>query len=128
MLTINGVELDFDIFDAETAAAYEEAEKQTQERFRDVKEAEKENRFAEVLRISCEIIRDEFDAIFGEGTSEEIFGERMNFRDSTEAFRLLHEEAERQIAEQKKWTQEIIDGQAKSAGNRTQRRSAIVKK
>lgn len=127
MLTINGVELEFDVFDVETAAVYEDARKQVQERFLEMKAAEEEENFPLVLKIGCEAIREAFDCVFGEGTSSEVFGERMNFRESIEAFKQLSDEANSQFAEQKKWSQDIIASRANSAGNRVQRRAALKK-
>lgn len=77
------IELDFDIFDADTAEAYEEATKQAQ------KEAVKKEgeTLSECIRRQCGAVFNFFDTLFGEGFHRELFGERTNLMECLGAFR-----------------------------------------
>lgn len=77
------MELDFDVFDADTAELYEEAAKQAS------KEAVKKpgETLAECIRRQCVAVFNFFDTLFGEGFHKEIFGERTNLVECLEAFR-----------------------------------------
>ena len=125
MLTINGVELEFDILDVDTFGAYTEAGEQMQEKAAEIEEAQKNRNVFQAFRLTCEAVNAFFDHIFGEGTSEELFGSRMNFRTSMEAYKTLKDEAEKQLKEQAELTRGLFND--KSSGNRAQRRAALKK-
>lgn len=77
------MELDFDIYDADTAELYEEAAKQAGE------EAVKKpgETLSECIRRQCGAVFHFFDTLFGEGFHQELFGERTNLVECLEAFR-----------------------------------------
>ena len=77
------MDLDFDIFDADTAELYEEAAKRAGE------EAVKKpgETLADCIRRQCGAVFNFFDTLFGEGFHREIFGERTNLVECLEAFR-----------------------------------------
>ena len=69
------MELDFDIFDADTAELYEEAVKKPGETL------------AECIRRQCGAVFNFFDTLFGEDFHRELFGECTNLVECLEAFR-----------------------------------------
>ena len=125
MLTINGVELEFDMLDVDTFGAYTEAGEQLKAKTAEIEEAQKDKNVFQAFRLTCEAINAFFDHIFGEGTSEELFGSRMNFRTSIEAYKVLKDEAEKQLKEQAELTRELFAD--KDSGNRTRLRAALKK-
>lgn len=76
MLEINGVALEFDILDADTAERYESATEAVVKQLGEL-DLDKMSQ-AEAIRQECYIVFDYFDAIFGEGTAKTIFGEKTN--------------------------------------------------
>ena len=51
----------------------------------------KYEKVADAFREQCAVAREYFDRIFGNGTSKELFGDRMNLRDHVEAIAELTE-------------------------------------
>lgn len=83
MLTVRGLEFEFDIFDEDCAIAYEEAVGVMQ------KASEQKGTslgLVESLRQQCRAVFVFFDTLFGEGTHEELFGERVNLNDCLDAY------------------------------------------
>lgn len=83
-MTINGIELEFNIYDYETATRYEEAMKILGE------EVKAESLSGSILR-QCEIGRRAIDHIFGDGTSDMLFGHKYDLMDVTNAIRAVIE-------------------------------------
>lgn len=125
MLTINGVELEFDMLDVETFGAYTEAGEQMKAKAAEIEAAQKDRNIFLAFRLTCEAINTFFDHIFGEGTSEELFGSRMNFHTSIEAYNVLKNEAEKQLKEQAELMRKLFAD--KNSGNRSQLRAALKK-
>ena len=94
MLEINGVELEFDILDADVAERYETALDALYEEIEalDLKSMSG----AEVIRKECYAIFDCFDSIFGEGTAGTVFGEKTNLGTCTAALEQLIDHATKQ--------------------------------
>lgn len=82
MLEINGVELEFDLLDADMAESYENAYRKMQ---KDVANIPKNLSLAENIRKQCKLIFNFFDEVFGEGTSKNIFGNKTNLRECIKA-------------------------------------------
>lgn len=81
--TINNVELEFNIFDAENAEKYEAQV----EKMRQVgEEAAKETSLSKTIRKQCGAIFEFIDALFGEGTSEKLFGGHTNLVDCANVY------------------------------------------
>jgi len=117
MLNINGVDLEFDMFDVETSKAYESAFEVLNKLVEGLK---KETVMSTVFEESCAAIKTVFDTLFGGGTGIEVCGERDNYRTCNEALQALVDEAVKQRAE--------LDEMQKAAttkyqGNRAQRRT-----
>ena len=118
-VVIAGVELDFDIFDADSAERFENAVEQVSKEGQNVERqsAEGEIKVSESIRRQCKAVFGFFNSIFGEGTDKKIFGERVNLMQCISAF----EETLAQIDAQKA----VLNDKLKSATtpNRAQRRA-----
>jgi len=117
MLNINGVDLEFDMFDTETAKVYESA---IAEMNGVVEELREESSMSVVFEKSCAATKKVFDVIFDAGTGIEVCGERDNFKTCQEAFCLLVDEAIKQRAELDEMQKAVA---TKYQGNRAQRRA-----
>lgn len=117
---INGIELKLDIHDVDTMEHYEDA-------FNKMGEAEKSlpvtGRASARVRAYCQIFRNLFDDIFGEGTSQKIFGDVNNSTTMLE----VYEDFLKFIANQQKQTDEINNRIMQFSPNRAQRRAQAKK-
>lgn len=95
MLTINETKLEFELFDADTLDAYEAAFAKVEERNA---KAQKSERASQVLRESCDAIKECFDGIFGDGTGVKVCGQKPDFMKHMDAFEALVDEAVKQRA------------------------------
>lgn len=117
-MVINNIELEFDMMNAETADAYDSALKAAQDEFGLMKDSK--IGLGEVIRRSCDTVRNVFDAIFGDGVGAEVCPDD-NYKAVTECYSALIDEAKRQIEEMNRINQNLS---AKYQGNREQRRAA----
>lgn len=117
---INGIELKLDIHDVDTMEHYEDA-------FNKMGEAEKSlpvtGKASARVRAYCQIFRNLFDDIFGEGTSQKIFGDVNNSTTMLE----VYEDFLKFIANQQKQTDEINNRIMQFSPNRAQRRAQAKK-
>ncbi|MEG0309150.1 MAG: DUF6673 family protein [Clostridium sp.] len=111
-MNINGVELELDIYDADTAEKYEKVIDDVQ----CIAEEVKDTKASKGIRIQCEAIFKVFNDLFGEGTDKKIFGEKVNLLSCIKAF----EELVTQVNEQKGELEKIT---SKYSPNRVQRRT-----
>lgn len=79
MLTINGVDLNFNLYDYETAANYESALAMIQNN------SAAKGSLAETIKAQCELVFEFFDTVFGAGTAEQVFAGKYDFKVCTEA-------------------------------------------
>ena len=84
-MNINNVELEADFLDADFMERYEAAAAEMQERANAAKER-KWARSSDAMKEICAYINEFFDAVFGAGTAEKIFGGRNNVGDHFDAF------------------------------------------
>lgn len=111
MLKINGIELEFDLLDADTAEKYDECMKEMQ----GIKDKVDGMSVGESIRYQCNAVFDVFNNLFGEGTDKKIFGGKTHLGKCLDAFEALVNEANRQAEEtDKKYS--------KYSPNRAQRR------
>ena len=71
-MTINGVKFEIDFTDADTLDLIDNESKKVYEKAEKLR-IEENLSPAEGIRQECKIVKDFFDNVFGEGTSEEIF-------------------------------------------------------
>ncbi|MEG1870779.1 MAG: DUF6673 family protein [Peptostreptococcaceae bacterium] len=111
-MIINGIELELDIFDADVAEVYEEA----LEKVRIDAKVDTGAKMSVVIKTQCNAVFDFFDEVFGEGTSEDIFGGKTNLMTCLKAF----EEVVDNVANQTKEAEQLS---SKYSPNRAQRRT-----
>lgn len=116
MMEFHGKELDFDLFDADTAEAYEEAVERVREANANPPKGET---LSQTIRRQCGIVFDFFDDLFGDGFHKELFGERTNLMECVDTFAEFTAAVEAQKAQ-------LNEKVSKYAGNRATRRAAAV--
>jgi hypothetical protein len=98
-MKINNVELqDIDILDLEVAEKWEKAIKDIQT----IGEKTKNMGLADGIRTQCNAIFDVFNVMFGEGTDEKVFGDKVNLLTCLKAFEELVTHMSAQNAEVEK--------------------------
>ena len=114
VLTINGTELEFDLFDADVMEKYETANQIVRTKMKDTSLYAGKTT-AENMRTQCEIVDEFFDSVFGAGTAQKVFVKAGNLRERIEAFGAVADEAKVCGQEMKALTD-------KYSANRAQRR------
>ena len=89
-MTINGVTLDFNLYDAEVMEKYEKAFNSLGDIIKNEKNIKTESKR---IRSQCEAVRDCFDTLFGPGAGVMVCGEPMDLMRHLEAFNDLVVEA-----------------------------------
>lgn len=84
MIKIREVEVDFDFLDADDIEKFENEAEKLKSKSEEYKN--KEMKLSELLKAECQIIKDFFDNVFGEGISLKVFGEKNNLQDCISAF------------------------------------------
>ena len=82
----NGVELEVDLQDADFAERYEKAFQNMEKNEKDLQKAGSNS---EIIRGYCKMFNDLFDDIYGPGTSDKLFGGKMNAGHCDEAYALF---------------------------------------
>ena len=108
--TINGHTVEFDPFDLDNLEQYL-AERRVK------REGESA---IDTLRRLCDLIMDFFDALIGDGTSRDIFGERTNVKALMNGYRDFCAAVNAKLAE---YTKEVSAPPPMQATNRAQRRA-----
>lgn len=115
MIEINGVELEFDAYDADQVERIEKISSKIDEI--DIPE---NTPWSQIIRIRCEGIFNFFDTVFGEGTAYKVFEGKSNL---TKCNLILAEFLD-QVGEEIKKTNEEMDKRFKKfSPNRAQRRA-----
>lgn len=114
------IELDFDIFDAETADAYEAAVKKA--RAAAVKKPGET--LGDAIRRQCNAVFDFFDDLFGDGFHKDLFGEKTNLMECIGTFRDFVKAVDAQKGALDALMQEVAADNAAAAPNRAARRAA----
>lgn len=83
MLVINGVELELNIFEANQAEMFEDANKRVLEESRKVVNT---STGSESIKLFCDVVYDFFDDVFGEGTGDQVFEGRLDMLECLEAY------------------------------------------
>ncbi len=92
-MIINGKELEIRFYEEKSARKYEKAMKRLSQ---DAKKAAEAKGNTEAIRSLCFAIRSCFDYLFTPGTSNQIFGDRMDLEEHLDALNTLQEEKNRQ--------------------------------
>lgn len=82
---INGIEVEYDTFDLVNMEIYRDEVKRVAELAELSKNVTVDN-YVEIIREMCEGVMDAFDTIVGEGTSELLFGGRVNAKTVPQAW------------------------------------------
>ena len=93
-IVVLGKELDGDFFDADFMERYETATQDLYEKAAD-EINRKHKKASGAFRAQCEVAREYFDRVFGEGTADMLFGEKRNLKTHMEAIAELTECAAR---------------------------------
>ena len=88
-MKINGVELEVNFFEADFMEKVENCCKKVAEQAEKAKTDLKDLTLAQQIKAECKIIKDFFDEVFGEGTSEKIFKEKNDLKLCLSAFQDL---------------------------------------
>lgn len=118
-MVFRNIEVDFDIYDADTAEVYEGAV-QTVLESAVPKEGES---LADGIRRQCNTVFAFFDTLFGDGFYKELFGQRTNMMECLQAFKEFLELVSKQREQLTALTAEIQSAQT-AAPNRAARRAA----
>ena len=114
MIKVRGIEIEFDVTDADMLEKYEKGlEAVKQKATLSPLEGEK---FSESIRRACQIVFDFFDLLCGEGTAQKIFKGKCSFNECLDAFEELVAQVQ---AESEKFSIRVN----KYSSNRAQRRS-----
>ena len=116
---VNGVSVEYDTFDLVNMELFGPEVARLKD-FADSIKGKQYNAFADSvadLREMCEGIKDFFDCVVGEGTSEKVFGTRVNALDMTQAYHNF-------VAEVSARMQNGFSAPVAPAMNREQRRAA----
>ena len=101
MTIINGVEFDIDFTDADfiekIELGYNEVVNKTQQMQENNKKTQITN--AEGIRQECKIIKDFFDYVLGDGTSEKLFGNKNSLNKCMNAFEDITKAKESQLVD-----------------------------
>ena len=124
MFTVNGKELEYDVFDADKMEVYEAAMQRVMDKMDALKQREEELSASQSIREQCSAVAECFDSLFGAGTASELFDGRVNLKLALQAFGELVEGINRQRAELEAVTQSVLPS---GKGNRAARR-AVKKK
>ena len=89
MFTVNGKELDYDIFDADKADVYEQAMNTVVEKMAAIDKEKDDMSFAKAIRAQCEAVAECFDTLFGEGAATMIFDGTVNLKTAIKSFEEL---------------------------------------
>lgn len=97
-MTINGYTVDIDVTDADFIERMEKANDNLNNEIERLKETVKDENFniAEGIRQECKIIKDFFDYVLGDGTSEKIFNGKDSLNLCFQAYEELVKASEEQ--------------------------------
>lgn len=84
-VTINGIELELNLLDADVIEKYENLNDEIKRKIQDPKAYEGKST-ADGMRYQCRCVEQFFNALFGEGTSEKVFPKNNDLGNRLEAF------------------------------------------
>lgn len=78
MFTVNGKELEYDVFELEKAELFEQEMNAVVDKMNALQNSGENITLAQSIRAQCEAVAECFDHLFGEGTAARIFDGRVN--------------------------------------------------
>lgn len=120
MFTVNGKELEYDIFNLAKAEAYESALNLVVDKMNDLKNGGDGMTFAQSIRMQCEAVAECFDTLFGKGTAAYVFDGEVNLILALKSFTELVEGVNNEKTKIEKLAKAVT---TKYSGNRAQRRA-----
>lgn len=122
-ISINGVDLELDLLDADKMEKYQEALNDVTTALQEAAQPQEQGQglhVAESMRLQCQLTEKFIDQIFGNGTAEKCFPRKNHLGDHLEAFTLICNQANIAV-QQAKSTMNKYSGQRLQ--NRQQRRA-----
>jgi len=96
-MNLNGVELDVDFTDADLIEKIEEGRLKVESEIKELQKNKNDLSPAEGIRQECKIVKDFIDYVFGDGTSEKIFGNKSSLKMCIEIFEDIFNERDKQL-------------------------------
>lgn len=124
-MVLNGIELEFDFYDADQMEIFEDALDKATEAIEGF--TGKPARQSQMIRSICEVTINMLDDVFGEGTSNDVFKGETNFKKCLEVFTVLVKERakqEEEIAQEINVMKDLIETEKEQQPNRAARRIA----
>lgn len=90
-ININGIDLEINMFDADTAEKVENAIVHVKTKSEEIR-TNTSIKFSQSIRCICNEVFDCFNTIFGAGTDKQIFGDRTDMGECLEAFAELSQQ------------------------------------
>lgn len=101
-MLINGVNLEFSLFNPDHVEKFYLAENELNEKYTTISQTQKMDSveaYVSILRECCMVITEYFDASFGDGTSNKLFGKETDLNILIDAMQEVRANMERQGAE-----------------------------
>lgn len=96
-MIINDVKLDVDFTDADFIEKVEKGRIKSDEEIKELAKIKNDLSPAEGIRRECKIVKDFIDYVFGDGTSEKIFGNKNSLKMCVEIFEDIFKERDKQL-------------------------------
>lgn len=124
---INGVEVEYDTFDLVNMEVYRD-EMTRLAGLSKLAEGVTLDNYIERIREMCEGVLDAFDTVLGEGTSEKLFGGRMNAQEIPNAWKEFTKAVEAYMNENSAPSTPTMNREQRRAAERKQRREEARKR
>ena len=96
-MTINNVEFEVDFTDADLIERIDVKSKEIYQKAEELEKNKENLSPAEGIRQECKILKEFLDYVFGEGTSQKLFGDKDSLKDCLKAYEDIINERNRQL-------------------------------
>ena len=96
-MIINGIEFDIDFTDADLIEKIDIKSKEVYKEAEELEKKKKDISPAEGIRQECKIVKDFLDYVFGDGTSEKLFGNKNSLMECLKVYEDIIKERDRQL-------------------------------
>ena len=107
MFTVNGKELEYDVFDADKMEAFESAMEKVSREMEALEQEKDSLSASRSIRRQCGTVAECFDSLFGPGTAVDLFNGRVNLKLALQSFGELVKGIEEQSGEVKELSRNI---------------------